>query len=198
MRSEEIITLAKRAEALKRLARTGWAVAGLNTFREESIAEHSFGVSLLALLLARSLAQDGEKVDVQKAVLMAVIHDLPESEISDIPHTAILAGGKAMSEAKKTTEENVAASILSEDEGLLRSWREFDEQDVIESRIVRGADIIDMLQHALALEASGASAKMLDSFFQSSKPIIESLQIPLINEIFTTLVEEHQANLEKS
>ena len=198
MKPEDIIALAKRAESLKRLSRTGWAIAGLNAFRQESIAEHSYGTTLLALLFSRNIAQLGESVDIQKVITMAVLHDLPESEISDIPQSAVIVGGESMSKAKRIAEEKAAASILSSDSDLLKIWHEYNAQETIESRIVRGADTIDMLHHALALEETGAAPEMFNSFFQNSKTVVESLQIPIILDVYKDIEKEHKKRFDRT
>jgi putative hydrolase of HD superfamily len=74
--SKDAITFARRVGGLKRLPRTGWIkpVGGL-TPRVESVAEHSFRVGVLALLLP---SLDAE------AVAMGLLHDLAETIVGDI------------------------------------------------------------------------------------------------------------------
>jgi hypothetical protein len=67
--------------------------------------------------------------------------------------------------------------------------------DSLESRIVRGADILDMLLHAITLERGGTKAKTLDQFFSSSHDQIERLDLEIVTSIFRILLLEHKANL---
>ena len=61
---------------LKRVARSGWWVAGIRD--PESVAEHTFRSAWIAYFLALE-----EGVDPQRAALMALVHDLHEARIND-------------------------------------------------------------------------------------------------------------------
>jgi len=84
MNTEEIIKLAMKGEVLKNLDRTGWILAGVDKSQVESVAEHSFGTALISLLLAKHFEQDGIEIDIGKILTMAILHDLAESETSDV------------------------------------------------------------------------------------------------------------------
>ena len=62
---------------LKRLRRTGWIDRGVSD--PESSADHSWGVALLAWLLAR----DYPDLDRERVLLLGLIHDLPEAVAGD-------------------------------------------------------------------------------------------------------------------
>ena len=66
---------------LKQLFRQGWLIRGISKERCESVAEHSFGVALLAMFLADSYAPD---LDLQKILKLALIHDFGEIYAGDI------------------------------------------------------------------------------------------------------------------
>lgn len=195
MKPADIISIARRSESLKRITRSGWAIAGLNHFRPESIAEHTYGTSALVLLFSIEVSASGELVDTEKALLMSLIHDLAESEISDIPQTAVVAGGESMAHAKKRAEENAISDILASTGKLLDYWREYEAQTSLEARIVRGADTIDMLMHAVTLEEGGASPSLLDPFFQNSRESIDALGITIIRDVYEHLAEVHAKHL---
>src|SRR5262245_5025299 len=65
-----------RIDDLKQLERTGWAKRGIEI--PESVADHSFGTAVMALVLA---GQAG--VDQNKSIKMALIHDVAESVVGD-------------------------------------------------------------------------------------------------------------------
>ena len=50
--------------------------------RHESVAEHVWRVSLMAMIFAPHLEK---KVDVDKALRMAVVHDINEAGTGDVP-----------------------------------------------------------------------------------------------------------------
>ena len=63
------ITLIHTLENLKKTKRTGWIRAGV--VNPESVADHSFRMAFLALILGKDMG-----VDTQKAVCMALVHDI--------------------------------------------------------------------------------------------------------------------------
>ncbi|HEX5165507.1 MAG TPA: HD domain-containing protein, partial [Thermomicrobiales bacterium] len=66
------------AQQLKRLRRTGWIDRGVSD--PESTAGHSWGVALLAWLLAR----DERELDRDRVLLLGLVHDLPEAVAGDV------------------------------------------------------------------------------------------------------------------
>lgn len=77
MNAKEYIQFLHLAEKLKDNTRHSVTSGG----REESVAEHSWRASLMALLLEGSM----EGVDFSKVLRMCVIHDLGEAVTGDIP-----------------------------------------------------------------------------------------------------------------
>jgi len=73
----DILHLAFQVGISKKLKRTGWVKRKVKN--PESVAEHAFRVIVLCMALAPSL-----KVDQQKLVKMAIIHDLGETSTGDI------------------------------------------------------------------------------------------------------------------
>jgi putative hydrolase of HD superfamily len=66
---------------LKRTPRTGWMLARMDP--PESVAAHSFRAAVIALLLAHETG-----CDVERAVTITLLHDLPETRIGDLNHLA--------------------------------------------------------------------------------------------------------------
>lgn len=64
---------------LKRYKRTGWSQVGVP--QPESIADHSFRVSVIASVVAAM-----EDADPQRAAFLALWHDSQETRTTDIPH----------------------------------------------------------------------------------------------------------------
>ena len=77
MNEKEYIQFLHLAEKLKDNTRHSVTSGG----REESVAEHSWRVALMAMLLEGSM----EEVDFSKVLRMCVIHDLGEAVTGDIP-----------------------------------------------------------------------------------------------------------------
>src|ERR1041385_7257088 len=72
-RSYKMLSTLIELQRLKRLDRTGWTLRGLPN-GTESVASHSFGVSVTAMLLADRCGAAGVTVDVQKLLRIALLH----------------------------------------------------------------------------------------------------------------------------
>jgi putative hydrolase of HD superfamily len=197
---EDIINLIQYGATLKRVNRTGWGIAGVDCIRPESVAEHSYGSILTSVLIAQHMAQKGVQLDVDKLLTMAIIHDLPESLTSDIPRTNSFNESSELKNMKQRLEREAIKKIFKKDgivsKHFLSIWEEFKQESTIEAKIVRGADILDMLMHALILEDVGVSPQLLHQFFVSSHEIIESLEIDILFEIYLRFLKRHQNHAE--
>lgn len=202
MKVEEVLEIARLGEILKQTSRSGWALAGVISYRPESVAEHMYGTLFLASVFGEALLSAGERLDMAKVLTMAAMHDLPESITSDIPRTATEIGGARMLEAKKAVESEAMKKLLGHSrehlKALENSWKELQEGESIEARMVRSCDILDMILHATALEESGVDARKLEGFFLNSKPELEQLGIRLIQEVFEVLFAAHRTRIESS
>ncbi|MFT4037062.1 MAG: HD domain-containing protein [Thermomicrobiales bacterium] len=78
-----LLELARQAQRLKQVARQGWLDRGVPAADVESVADHSFGVALLAWLAALTAQSAGEAIDPTRVLQLAIIHDLPEAVIGD-------------------------------------------------------------------------------------------------------------------
>ena len=156
-------------QRLKRLDRTGWTLRGLPN-GTESVAAHSFGVSVTAMLLADKLIAQGVTVNVEKLLRIALLHDWAEVRVGDMPRTATLYFG---SDARKQAETAAFSDVihdLGEAEGLYASlYRDYERRESLEARVVKAADVLDLLIEVLALERAGARG--LDEFWEvAEKP----------------------------
>jgi putative hydrolase of HD superfamily len=151
-------------QRLKRLDRTGWTLRGLPN-GTESVAAHSFGVSATAMLLADKFVARGIPVDVEKVLRIALLHDWAETRVGDMPRTGTLYFG---SEARKQAEMAAFRDIVEEvdePQGLYtRLYNDYEHRSSLEARLVKAADVLDLLVQVLALERAGARG--LDEFWQ--------------------------------
>src|ERR1041385_4155827 len=99
-------------QRLKRLDRTGWSLRGLPN-GTESVAAHSFGVSVTAMLLADKLIGHGVTINVENLLRIALLHDWAEVRGGDMPRTATLYFG---SEVRKQAETAAFADVVQDDE----------------------------------------------------------------------------------
>ena len=150
----EPLPLLLQLNALSRLPRTGWLLAGVPD--PESIAAHSLGTAQLAMVL-------GPKVDpplsVERAISLAVVHDAAEALVTDLPRVSarLFPDG-----AKAAAEEKAAGELFSEAPEALGLWTEYQEQQTREARFARICDKLHLGVQLLAYVRSGARG--LDEF----------------------------------
>lgn len=151
-------------QRLKRLERTGWTLRGLPN-GTESVASHSFGVGVTAMMLADETKVRGLEVDSERVLRMALLHDWAETRVGDMPKTATNYFG---ADARKMAETLAFADIVSgtgQCEAEYKTlYQDYEQGSSLEARLVKAADVIDLLIQAYALELSGARG--LDEFWQ--------------------------------
>jgi len=153
-------------QRLKRLERTGWNLRGLPN-GTESVSAHSFGVAATAMLIADHLVELGVEIDVEKVIRIALLHDWAEVRVGDIPRTATEYFG---AEARRRAETKAFSDIVSplELSALYEKlYEEYEQRESLEAKLVKAADIIDLLIQVLALERAGARG--LNEFWEVTK-----------------------------
>jgi putative hydrolase of HD superfamily len=152
-------------QRLKRLERTGWTLRGLAP-GAESVAAHSFGVALAAMMMADELRARGVAVDVERLLRMALLHDWAEARVGDMPRTGgDYFGADARRMAERAAFDDIVRSLGREVETLYGELHEdYEHRASLEARLVKAADIIDLLVQALAFERAGVRG--LDEFWE--------------------------------
>jgi putative hydrolase of HD superfamily len=152
-------------QRLKRLERTGWTLRGLAP-GAESVAAHSYGVALAAMMLADELIVRGESVDVERVLRMALMHDWAEARVGDMPRTAIeYFGAEARTRAERAAFDAIVRGLGQRIEaGYSELHEDYEHRASLEARLVKAADIIDLLVQALAFERAGVRG--LDEFWE--------------------------------
>jgi len=149
LNAQSLLSLYSQVAALKLLPRTGWLQRGVSG--AESVAEHIFGVAVLALLVGDSVAG----VDRGKLLAIALIHDLAEALLGDLPASARrLIGVATKHEAERCAAEELFAALPGRAE-YLALWEEYIAADSVEARLIKELDRIEMLAQALAYERAG-------------------------------------------
>lgn len=138
MRSRDYLNILHVAERLKDTLRH--CTTGKR--RIESVAEHSWRVSLMALLLRDEFPD----ADIDKVISMGLIHDLGECFTGDIP-TFI------KTDSDRDTEDSLlnswVESLPGEISGYLKDlYREMESQETIEARLYKALDKLEaLIQH---------------------------------------------------
>lgn len=145
------LDLLLQANTLKTTPRTGWHQRWIA--HPEGVAAHCWGTAMIALVLAEMTETMGDSnsarpLDRGRLLSMAILHDLAEAELSDIPQPALRFLPAA---AKRAAEARALAALLA---GLpvTGTWTalltDYEEETSMEARLVRDADRLEFLLQA--------------------------------------------------
>ena len=131
--------------SLKKLPRAGWKIK-LQLKNSESVAEHSFMMSVMAMVLS-----DLKHLNTEKIIKMSLLHDWAESKIGDFLPNEI-------TNEKKTELEEYAMTEILDDlphkikDDYYNIWDEYMEANSNESRLVHELDKLEMALQAKIYE----------------------------------------------
>ena len=126
-KEQNVINYYVLCNRLKDVGRTGWKDWKVNRDRVESIAEHIYGVQMLAIAMKSEYQYD---IDITKVIFMLAIHELGEAIIGDLTQFQI------SKEEKEIIEHKAVHSILSsliDGDKIEELFLEFDEHKTKES-----------------------------------------------------------------
>ena len=126
-RESNVIDYYVLCNKLKNTIRTGWKDWNVEKDRIESVAEHIFGVQMLAIAMKSEYKYD---IDIMKVIYMLAIHELGETIIGDI---TLFQMNK---EEKESIEHEAVHNILKDlvdGEEIENLFLEFDEHKTKES-----------------------------------------------------------------
>lgn len=127
-------------EGLKRLLRHSWLSDG----RQESVAEHTWRMAMMALVLYKELEFE---VQIDKVLKMILVHDLAEVIAGDHHAFNDAPSDKHDQELKalKTLTKDLPSQTADE---LLELWLEFEDRKTLEAKFAVALDKLEVLiQH---------------------------------------------------
>ncbi|KQC11996.1 MAG: hypothetical protein APR54_10220 [Candidatus Cloacimonas sp. SDB] len=133
---EPVIKVFQHFLKLKALYRQGWLQRNVPEVKCESVADHSFGTALLALLLCPP------ELDKLKVLEISLLHETGESIIGDLTPTSNIS-----EKEKSRLEQEAVKKIfrnLPDGDRLLSVWQEFEFGTSPEGRFVRQLDKLEM------------------------------------------------------
>ena len=140
-----ILEVIKLGEKLKSEMRHSW----LSNDRRESVAEHTWRVSLMAMLIEPYLNQ---AVDSARLLKMIIVHDLVEAEATDIPAFDTMNNAE-LKEQKQINEIRAIEKIRDTLQGSLGEdvynlWMEFEHKETFEAKVANALDKLEaQIQH---------------------------------------------------
>ena len=138
MKPVELLEILHTAERLKDVTRHSYTSGG----RHESVAEHSWRITLMAFLLRDEFPE----LDMDKVLRMCLIHDLGECFTGDIP-SFLKSGGDE--ERERSALETWVASLPAPYSVELKTlYAEMDALETDEARLYKALDKLEaVIQH---------------------------------------------------
>lgn len=122
---------------LKDVIRTGWKDWNVNRTRIESVAEHIYGVQMLAIAMKSQYCYD---VNIEKVILMLAVHELEEIYIGDL--TPFQIDKEQKGKIGHVAVEKILNKMLDKEQ-ILNLILEFDERKTKESLFAYHCDKLE-------------------------------------------------------
>ncbi len=181
-----LLDLFLELQRLDRIPRAGYALRGVSD--PESVTEHSWHV----LFLVWTLGPRIEGLDVGRAVEIALVHDLAEVRIGDMPMTC---SRYYPAGAKNAAEEAAMADILAPlPERALRLYEEYQRGESPEARLVKACDKLQLMLKVTVYESWGTGA--LAEFWNNPANFPDG-GFPLLRELFAELRARRDAEVRR-
>ena len=126
-REENVIKYYVLCNKLKNVIRTGWKDWKVQRDRIESVAEHIFGVQMLAIAMKSEFEYD---IDIMKVIYMLAIHELGETVIGDLTQFQI--DKKEKEKIEHEAVHKILASLI-DGEKIEALFLEFDAHETPEA-----------------------------------------------------------------
>ena len=166
----------KTAANLKSISRQGWIDKAQLT-SSESVADHVFSTSVMAMVFGDLL-----NLDTEKLLKMSLLHDLSESVTGDFTPEQISKDEKLILENKTMDKilDNLPSPLKDE---YAKIWNEFSENSSTESKILHEIDKLEMALQA-TIYSNEFKDKSFDIFLDSANNAISN---PELKKIFNSL-----------
>jgi len=139
--------LADELEILQRLPRAGFVMSGVA--QPQTVGAHTFGVALWCLLLMERMHLP-PGFDRAKVLTMAVLHEVAEARLTDIPQPARrYLGEQHVSDAERRAVDDLLAACPAH---WRACWHEFEDGATLEARVVKAADKLELMHRILMYE----------------------------------------------
>ena len=164
---------------LKTIHREGWK-ENLQINYPESVADHSYSVSVMSMILA-----DLEGLNTEKIIKMALLHDLAESIIGDITP------GSMKNDDKITKENQAMKKILLNLPSKIRKsyleiWDDYQNNSSQESNLLHDIDKLEMAFQAKFYQEKGIPKEKLATFYETVKIGIKNKNL---RDILSNIIE---------
>ena len=169
-KEENVINYYVLCNKLKNVVRTGWINWNVKRERIESVAEHIYGVQMLAIAMKSEYQYD---IDINKVIFMLAIHELGEIIIGDLTQFEIDKKEKEIIEHKAV--HDILGTII--DGGQIENlFLEFEEQKTKEAIFAYQCDKLECdLQSKLYDEEGSVDLNNQEGNTTMNHPIVKEL-----------------------
>lgn len=175
-KEENVIKYYVMCNKLKNVIRTGWKNWNVERERVESVAEHIFGVQMLAIAMKSEYEYD---IDIMKVVFMLAVHELGEIVIGDLTMFEISKEEKAKRE--KEAVHKILCGLLDGKE-IENLFTEFDSRSTKEAMFAYQCDKLECDLQSRLYDEEGC----VDLNKQESNDLLE-------NELVKKLLSEEKS-----
>lgn len=133
-----ILAFTKNCEALKCAPRA----AGCSNGKSESVADHSWRLSMMVLLYQRTYFPE---LDLAKMLSLALIHDLSEAIDGDIPAPIKKSQKPDPTKDLNDFKKTIADLYDTQQEALLADYHEYEAQASREAQVVKALDRLESI-----------------------------------------------------
>ncbi|MEX2028797.1 MAG: HD family hydrolase, partial [Candidatus Curtissbacteria bacterium] len=152
----------------KELPRQGFIAMGFKRNEADSVAAHSWATAMIVYLLASEMKKNGEKIDVDKAVKMALFHDMAETIVGDV---GTFVKGMAKGAFAPIEEEGLKWLVkdLPQSKEIISLVEEYMERKTLEARLCKVADNLDALAQAKSVPGAQSALKYFKEVYHITK-----------------------------
>ena len=172
-----------------------------NTLKQggDSTAEHSWSLALLVLLVGEHYKKG---INIDHALKLALVHDLPESMTDDVDAYDQITG--KFPKALKFLKEHAAMKDIADDgafgQKVYKLWKEYAENKTKEAKLVKALDKIEAFIHLS--EGNIDHYKQKEFFADYADEIIQSFDetvkiYPVLSELLKILKNILRAQLDE-
>ena len=136
-KEQSVINYYVLCNRLKNMIRTGWKYWNVKRERLESVAEHIYGVLMLAIAMKSEYQYD---IDIMKVIYMIAIHELGETIIGDFTPYEITKDEK---ENKEHEAVHQILKSLLDGEKIEELFLEFDAHETEEAKFAYQCDKLE-------------------------------------------------------
>ncbi|HLD61197.1 MAG TPA: HD domain-containing protein [Patescibacteria group bacterium] len=139
---QEILTFLQRSSKLKSVPRFSASLKSDG----DSVAEHSWRLALMVFIIGNQCKVD---VNLNKAIGIALLHDLAEAKTGDFDAYEFMNGTRSLDE-KRVLEKSAMDELtgdISFGNWICYIWEEFEYQKTVEAKFVKALDRIEAFLH---------------------------------------------------